>query len=59
MDAGIRAPGADNLHPLIGHKGERLFKALLNTETGFLALPAVERRAVVFNAERDAHEPTI
>jgi hypothetical protein len=32
---------------------------LLHTETGFLALPAVVRRAVVFDTERDAHSAAV
>ena len=55
----VGTPRADDLHILVRHNRERLFDALLNSEPGLLALPAVVRRAVVFDAERCAHERTV
>ena len=41
---------------LVRDDRERLLEALLYADAVILALPAVVRRAVVFDAERDAHD---
>ena len=56
MHAGIRAPGTYGFNAFIGDDFKRFFEALLYTQTGFLALPAVVPGAVVFDAERDANK---
>ncbi len=56
VDARIRPAGTGDLDVLVGHDGKRLLEALLHTDAVFLALPAVVRRAVVFDAERNAHD---
>ena len=43
---------------LVSDEGERFLEALLHADTVFLPLPAVVRRTVVFDAERDAHAGT-
>ncbi len=55
MHSGIGAARTKNLHGLVGDPGERFFETLLYAETGLLALPAVVRGSVVFDAERDAN----
>ena len=55
MHAGIRTARAGYVDVFVSDERQRLFEALLHTESGFLALPTVVRRAVVFDAERNAH----
>jgi hypothetical protein len=52
---GVGAAGTDHFYGFIGDNRQRLFQALLYTDTGLLPLPAVVPGAVVFDAERDAN----
>ncbi len=51
----IGSTGTNNVDDLVRHLFQRFFEPLLNAQTGFLTLPAVEARPVVFDAERDAN----
>jgi len=53
--AGVGTTGTDDFHWMVGDNTERFFHTLLDTEPGSLALPAVIRRTVVFDTERNAH----
>ena len=55
MYAGIRAARTDDFDGFVGYDRQRLLEALLYTQAGLLALPAVIARPVVFDAERDAN----
>ena len=57
MHSGIRAPGTGKRNWVIRNAGENLFQGFLDSDRiwGFLALPAIEATAVVFNAKRDTH----
>jgi hypothetical protein len=50
VHAGIGAAGADQRDVFVGDSQQRLFEALLHAKAGFLTLPAVVTRAVVFDA---------
>lgn len=53
---GIGTAGTDNVNWLIGYPGKCCLDTLLHTDATLLALPSVVRRAVVFDAERNAYD---
>ena len=55
MNTRVRTAGASHSHGGISDRCQGFFDELLYAQAGFLALPAVIRRAVVLNAERDAN----
>ena len=55
VHAGIGATGTDDVDAFIGDPCQRLLQTLLHPESGLLALPAIETRTVVFDAECDAN----
>lgn len=59
VHTGIGAACADYPYRFIGNPRERVLEALLDADTGFLTLPAVIPRAVVFDAERNANGGTL
>ena len=54
MHARIGAPGTGHRDRMISHEGKRFLDYTLHGWAVRQALPAVEIRTVVFNAERDA-----
>jgi len=54
VHTGIGAAGADRRHGLVGKGAERLFQPILHRLTVRLRLPAVERAAVIRDAESQA-----
>lgn len=59
VHTGIGAACADYPYRFISNLRERVLEALLDADTGFLTLPAVIPRAVVFDAERNANGGTL
>ncbi len=55
MHAGIGAASTDDFDLVICNGFERFFDTGLDTVAGFLALPAVVRRAVVLQTDCNAH----
>jgi len=56
MHTTIRSARAGDFDCLVGNGGEGPFNELLHTGTGALALPAIVRGAVIFDADRDTHQ---
>ena len=55
VHARVGSTRADDLYRFIGDQCECFFETLLYAQSGFLPLPAVITRAVVFDAGRDAN----
>jgi len=55
VHAGIRAARTNDVNGFIGNQRKRFLEALLNANTGLLALPASVRSPVILDAERDAN----
>ena len=55
VHAGIGAPRGGHLDGRVGETRERLLQVILHAAAARLRLPAAERRAVVFEAQGDAH----
>ena len=51
MNTRVGATGTSHLNRMVSNLVKCFLKALLHSESGFLALPAVVRGTVVFNAK--------